>query len=200
MSNATKALRERARLPARGLLCEFQLAVIVAMTAVRMVQVAIHEVIDVVVVRHRFMAAIRAVDVSGIVTRCRRGAAVRISGADFDNVFIDVIGVRMMQMPFVQVIDMTVVFHGRVAAAGAVVMIVMRMNFVVAHNNSLSARTCARYQLATSSFRSPRDVQALIDWLTHIRAQTNYGSEASAGPATVLINQWRFIHVLRIVS
>ena len=136
MRNAAKPLR-------KGLLCEFQLAVIVAVTAVRMVQVAIHEVIDMVVVRYRFMATIGAVDVSGIVTRCRRGAAVRISGADFDNVFIDVIGVRMMQMPFVQVIDVTVVFHGGVPAASAMVMIMMRMNFVVAHNRDLSRLVCA---------------------------------------------------------
>jgi hypothetical protein len=116
MRNATKVLW-------KGLLCEFQLAVIVAVTAMRMVQVANHEVVDMVAVRHPFMAAPSAADVPGFVTRCRRGAAVRKSGADFDNVFIDVIGVRMMQMPFVQVIDMTVVFHGGVAAAGAVVMI-----------------------------------------------------------------------------
>lgn len=129
MRNATKALR-------KGFLCEFQLAVVVAMTAVWMVQVATHEVIDVVAVRHPFMAATKAVDVSSFVTRGRRGATVGSSGADFDNVFIDMIAVRMMQMPFVQVIDVTVMFHDRVAAAGAVVMIVMRMNFVIAHNNS----------------------------------------------------------------
>lgn len=125
MRNATKALRERARLPARGLLCEFQLAVIVAVTAMRMVQVATHEVVDMVAVRHPFMAAASAVDVPGFVTRGRCGAAVGSSGADFDNVLIDLIAVRMLQMPFLQVIDMTVVFHGRVAAAGAVVMIVI---------------------------------------------------------------------------
>ena len=136
MRNATKALRKRARLPARGLLCEFQLAVIVAVTAMRMVQVATHEVVDMVAVRHPFMAATRAVDVSSFVTRDRSGAAVGLSGAEFDNVFIDVIAVWMMQMPVVQVIDVPVMFHGRVAAAGAVVMTVMRMNFVIAHNHS----------------------------------------------------------------
>ena len=137
MRNATKALR-------KGLLCEFQLAVVVTMTAVWMVQVGIHEVIDMVVVRYRFMAAIGAVNVSGLVTRGRRSAAVGVSGADFDNVLIDVIAVRVMQMPVVQVIDMPVVFHSRVTAAGAVMMIVMRMNFVLAHNRGLSPPSCAR--------------------------------------------------------
>ena len=145
MRNATTTLR-------KGLLCEFQLPVVVTMTAMRMVQMAIHEVIDVVVVRHRFMAAIGGVDVSCIVTRCRRGAAIGISGADFDNVLIDVIAVRMMQMSFVQVIDMPVVFHSRVAAAGAVVMIVMRMNFVLAHNRGLSPPSCARCGFAQALF------------------------------------------------
>lgn len=102
----------------------------------RMVQVPIDEIIDMGAVRDGFMAATRAVDVSSFVTRGRRGAAVGLSGAGFDDVFIDVIAVRMMQMPFVQVIDVPVMFHGRVAAAGAVVMIVMRMNFVIAHNYS----------------------------------------------------------------
>ena len=102
----------------------------------RMVQVPIDEIIDMGAVRDRFMAATRAVDVSSFVTRGRRGAAVGLSGADFDDVFIDVIAVRMMQMPVVQVIDMPIVFHCRVTAAGAVVMIVMRMNFVIAHNYS----------------------------------------------------------------
>ena len=150
MRNATKALRERARLPARGLLREFQLAVIVAVTAMRMVQVAIDEIIDMGAVRHRFMAATRAMDVFSFVTRGWRGATVGVSSADFDNVLINVIAVRMMQMPIVQVIDMPIVFHCRVTAAGAVVMIVMRMNFVIAHNNILSPPTCARYRLTTS--------------------------------------------------
>ena len=141
--NATKALR-------KGFLYEFQFAVIVAMTAVWMVQVAIHEVIDVVAVRHRFMAATRAVNMSSVMTRGWRGATVWVSGVGFDNVLIDMIAVRTMQMPFVQVIDVTVMFHGRVAAAGAVTMIVMRMNFVIAHNNSLSPPICARYRLASS--------------------------------------------------
>ena len=126
------------------MLCEFQIAVVVTMTAVWMVQVGIHEVIDMVVVRYRFMAAIGAVNVSGLVTRGRCSAAVGVSAADFDNVLIDVIAVRVMQMPVVQVIDMPVVFHGRVAAAGAVVMIVIRMNFVLAHNRGLSPPSCAR--------------------------------------------------------
>ena len=76
----------------RGLrLRQLQLAVIVAVVAVRMMQVAVHEVIDVP-------------------------------------------GVRVMQMPVVQVIDVPVVLHCDVAAAGAVLMVVIGMDFAVAHN------------------------------------------------------------------
>jgi len=115
-------------------LCQLQLAVIVAVIAVRMMQAAIHEVIDVVAVRDRFMAAIRAVDMRGVVAGAGRGVAVRISGADFDDVLIDMPGVRVMQVPIVQIVDVPVVFHGNVAAVGAVFVVVVGMDFAVAHN------------------------------------------------------------------
>ena len=59
-------------------------AVVVAVAAVGVVQVAIDEVIDVVAVRHRFMAATRAVNVAGRVatTRVFRGAIRRVDRGD----------------------------------------------------------------------------------------------------------------------
>jgi len=103
------------------------------MVAVRVVQVAVHEVIHVIAVRHGFMAAARAVDMSGFVAVARRGAAVGIRGADFDDVFIDVAGVWMMQVSVVQVVNMAVVFHRGMAAVAAVLVIVMGVNFAVVH-------------------------------------------------------------------
>lgn len=119
----------------RGLrLRQLQLAVIVAVVAVRMMQVAVHEVIDVVAVRDRFVAAAGAVDMRGVVAGAGRGVAIGIRSADLDDVFIDVPGVRVMQMPVVQVIDVPVVLHCDVAAVGAVLMVVIGMDFAVAHN------------------------------------------------------------------
>ncbi len=113
---------------------QIQLAVIVAVVAVRMMQVAVHEVIDMVAVRDRLVAAAGAVDVRGVVAGARRGVAVGILRTDLDDVLIDVPVVRMMQMPVVQVINVPVVLHRGVAAASAVRVVVVGMDFAVAHN------------------------------------------------------------------
>ena len=119
----------------RGLrLRQLQLAVIVAVVAVRMMQVAVHEIIDVIAVRDRFVAATGAVDMRGVVAGAGRGVAVGIRGADFDDVLIDMPRVRMMQMPVVQVIDVPVVLHRSVAAVGAVLVVVVGMNVAGAHS------------------------------------------------------------------
>ena len=117
------------------------------MVAVRVVQVAIDKVIDVVAMRHRFVAAAGAVDVSGFVAAAGAvymsrfvavavmiwGADVRVGGADGDAVFIDVVAVRMVQVAIVQVIDVAFVFDGGVAAASAVlVRVVGVVRFVAA--------------------------------------------------------------------
>jgi hypothetical protein len=60
---------------------EFNRAVVVAVIAVRMVQVAVDEIVDVIPVRHRFMAAPWSVNVARLVTAAARRALVRIFGA-----------------------------------------------------------------------------------------------------------------------
>ena len=117
------------------------------MVAVRVVQVAIDKVIDVVAMRHRFVAAAGAVDVSGFVAAAGAvdvsgfvaaavvvgRAGVRVGGADGDAVFIDVVAMRVVQVAVVQVIDVAVVFDGGVAAASAVlVRVVGVVRFVAA--------------------------------------------------------------------
>lgn len=112
---------------------QIQLAVIVAVVAVRMMQPAIDEVIDVVAMRDRFVPAAGAVDVTGLVPAAGRGVAIGIRSADLDDVFIDMIAMRMMQVPVVQIIDVPVVFHRSVAAAAAVSVVVIGVEFAVAH-------------------------------------------------------------------
>jgi hypothetical protein len=105
---------------------DLDFTVIVAVVAVRMVQVATHEVIDVVAVRHRFMAAVGPVTmcllVSGAVMA--GGAAGRIGTGDRQPVFLDVAAVLVVQMAVVQVIGVAVVVDGRVAAVRPVLMVV----------------------------------------------------------------------------
>ena len=49
-------------------------------------------------------------------------------------VIVAVVAVRMMQVAVHEVIDVPVVLHCDVAAAGAVLMVVIGMDFAVAHN------------------------------------------------------------------
>ena len=108
---------------------------VVAVVTVRMVQMAIDEVIDVVAMRHGFVAAAGAVDVSGFVAAAVvvGRAGVRVGGADGDAVFIDVVAVRVVQVAVVQVINVAFVFDGGVAAVRAVlVRVVGVLRFVAA--------------------------------------------------------------------
>ena len=101
---------------------------IIAMIAVRMVQVAVDEVIDMVAVRDRFMTASRTVNVAGIVTAAvvRWSADGGVGVADFDRVFFHgTVGIHVMQVTVVQIIDMVTVLDAGVFAIGTVLMVVV---------------------------------------------------------------------------
>ena len=116
---------------------------VVAMVAVRVVQVAVDQVVDVVTVRDGFVAATGAMDVAGLVAAAfvLGRAAVGVGGRDGDHVLVDVVAMRMVQVAVVQVVDMTVMPDGRVAAAGAmgVVMVGVMGQLAFAHDDLLSA-------------------------------------------------------------
>lgn len=92
------------------------------MVAVRMVQVAIDQVIRVVAVRHLRMAAIGAVDVARRMSAALMvgRAGVRVNGIHFEHAFVDVVAVGVMQMAIVQIVDVPVVFDRQMAAIGTV--------------------------------------------------------------------------------
>jgi hypothetical protein len=81
--------------------------VVIAVIAVRMVQVRADEVIEMIAVRHRRVAAARPVHVRRLVigARMARRARVGVLLADREHVLIEVVAVRMMQVSVVQVID-----------------------------------------------------------------------------------------------
>jgi hypothetical protein len=107
--------------------------VVVAVIAVRMVQVTVDAIIDVVPVRHGFVTACRSVDVSRImaataVTRC---TLVGIFRTDRERMLIYMIAVRMMQMTVVQIVDVIVVLDCRMPTVRTVLMVVVGvMRFV----------------------------------------------------------------------
>ena len=81
-------------------------------------------IIRVIAVWNRLVAAIRAVNMSGVVTAAAvtGGAVVRVLSRHLDHVLIDVVIVRVVQMTLMEIVDMPLMAHRLVTAAGAVSM------------------------------------------------------------------------------
>jgi hypothetical protein len=102
---------------------------VVAVIAMRMVQVPGNMIIDMVAVWHRFMAAARAVGMIRFVTAAAmtRGAAIRIAAGDADHMLVDMAVMRVVKMAVMQIVDVIAVTHGRVPATGPMPMSVIRV-------------------------------------------------------------------------
>ena len=98
--------------------------VVVAMIAVRVVEMAFNQIVNVATVRNRRVAAGRAVNmVGGVFLRGKaRRAGLGIGSADFDGVLVVMAVVRVMQMTGIQIVHMTIVPDGHMAAIRAVLM------------------------------------------------------------------------------
>jgi len=90
------------------------------MAAMRVVEMPVDQIVNMIAVRNRFVAAAGTVLVSGIVPRAGviRRAGHGISRTHFDGVLIYVIPVRLMQVAVVQVVHMIAVLDGHMAAPG----------------------------------------------------------------------------------
>lgn len=128
---------------------------VVAVIPVRVVEVTVDEVVDMVPVRHHLVSAAGAVPVRGnmAVARVIGRADVGMLGIDGHDVFIDVIPVRVVEMPVVQVVDVAVVQDCAVAAARPVLVWVVLVRGMSAHGQTLQRRRRAR-QAARSKTRS----------------------------------------------
>ena len=117
---------------------DLQWTVVVAVIAVRMVQMTVDQVIDVVAVRHRFMPAARPMHMTGAMagTVVLRRAAVRVGGADGDHVLVDMVAMHVMQVAVMQEIDVAFVAHRRVTALRAVLVVVMGVLRAAGHRRS----------------------------------------------------------------
>ena len=99
---------------------------VVAVVAVGMMQPAIHDVVNVVTMGHRFVSATRTVDMTRLVAVRGIGASFRIRIAHFDHVlFHHTILALVMEMAVVDVVDMIAVLDGSVPAVGAVLVVVV---------------------------------------------------------------------------
>lgn len=111
---------------------------IVAVIAVRVVQVSVDQVVDVIAVGNRFVAAAGSVlmlvlVLGGGVPCC---AAVRVFVIDRDPVLIDVTLVRMVQMPVVEIVGVTVVADGEMTAVRPVFVVVAGVHGVIAFSHA----------------------------------------------------------------
>jgi hypothetical protein len=112
------------------------------MVAMRVVQMAVDQVVDVVAMRYGLVAAARAVHVAGFVPGAAvgRGADRGVAGADLDHVLIDMVAMGVVQVAVVQVVHVVAVAHGGMAAAGAVGVVVRVVVLGVAGAHGLAFR------------------------------------------------------------
>ncbi len=95
---------------------------VVAVALVRVVQAPVDEVVDVVPVGHGVVSAAFAMDV--LAALMGGIAAVRVEFVHRQLVLVDVVAVGVVQVAVVKEVDMPVVHDLRVAAAGAVDVVV----------------------------------------------------------------------------
>jgi hypothetical protein len=114
-----------------------QRTVVVAVIAVRVVQSTANEVVGVLAVRDRLVPAVGTVLMGRVVARRGLGVVVRVLGVDRDGMLVDVVSVGMVEMPVVQVIDVTAVAYGGVAAVGAMDVVVPGVDVVLAHDGKI---------------------------------------------------------------
>jgi hypothetical protein len=105
------------------------------MVAMWMMQVTVDQVVDMVAVRHRLVAAVWTMLVAFWMTAAVVvwRAAVGVRRAHGHDVLIEMILMRMMQMAIMQVVDMAVVPYRSVTAARAMLVRMVAMDVMVAH-------------------------------------------------------------------
>lgn len=103
---------------------------IVAVLLVRVVKTVLDQVVEVVAVGHRLVTAALSVHVVGVVAARLIGAGVGVVVAHGDHVLVDMALTGMVKVPVVEVVDVSLVLDGDVAAVSAVGVLVPFMGGV----------------------------------------------------------------------
>ena len=100
---------------------------VVAVVAVRMVQVPVYQVINMIAVGNGLVPAARTVPVARFVTAAGvvRRTAVRVFIADLQHMFVNVVAVGVVKVSVVKIINMIAVANRGVAAVFAVNVVVI---------------------------------------------------------------------------
>ena len=113
-------------------------SMIIAVPAVWVMQMAVHQVVGMIAVWDCLMSAARPVNMILIMSACRMSGrtTVGIGSVNRDGMFIDNTVVQhMVQVTVVQVIGMAVMLDGHMTASGTVHMSVIRMLLGSFHSN-----------------------------------------------------------------
>ncbi len=132
---------------------------VVAVVAVRMMQVILHQIIDVISVWNLRMPAVWTVDVVAAVlaTLMLWGTPCRVRRADWDRVLVDVVVVLIVKVSIVQIIDVITVLDGHMAAARSMLVAVPFVHLAVwlSHRVSFTAQATLDKYTARRVRRQP---------------------------------------------
>ena len=128
---------------------------VVAVIAVRMMQVILHHVIDVIPMRDLRVPAVWTVDVVAAVRAAPMlwGTLRRVRRTDGDHVLVDMVVVGMVQVSIVQIIDVVTMLDGHMAAARAMLVAVSFVHLAVRLSHRASFTQQAGF---FQVYRSPR--------------------------------------------
>jgi hypothetical protein len=129
-----------------------QAAVVVAVIAVRVMQVIADAIVDVIAMRNRLVTAAGAVDMTRFVAAAAVvcGAPVGVVAGHLDHVLVDMIAMRVVQVTIVQIVGVAAMAHRGVPAVRAVLMGMIGMVWGRASRHRLS------------SFISPESVDTAV--------------------------------------
>jgi hypothetical protein len=115
------------------------------MAIVGVMQPSVHEVIDVIPVGHGFVSAGRSM---GVGAPGAGSAAQGIRVADLDDMFVDMIPVRVVQMTIVEVVNVAMMAHGRVSTARTMLVSVTGMMLFVAGGHGFARLSLGNFPVA----------------------------------------------------
>ena len=114
------------------------------MIAMRMMKVPFDQVVHVIAMRNGFVSATRSMHMAPIVRAAAvlGCASVGIGRRHFNRVLVDVVAMHMVQMPIMQVINVSTVADGRMPAIGSVdVWVVAVLGIGASRHGSASGRS-----------------------------------------------------------
>lgn len=97
------------------------------MPFVRVMEVAINKVVNMIAMRNGFVSALFSMNMTGVMT------AAAMSTAAIETMLVDMIAMLMMKVSIMEIIDVIAVRHSRVTTCARMLMIMMIVCLAVTH-------------------------------------------------------------------